>query len=97
MAAKLTGLMEILEEKGTELRLSYSGPLGDGIFELRCIQGSNITRTLYFFYTGKRLLSRTGSLRKQRKLRPQKSSWQRSGGPTGSDAMSMINDKRWFP
>jgi len=48
MAAKLVGLMEVLEEKGTELRMPYSEYLDDGIFELRCKQGSNITRVLYF-------------------------------------------------
>ncbi len=31
MVAKLLGLMEILEEKGTELRLPYSEHLEDGI------------------------------------------------------------------
>ena len=36
MSAKLVGLMEILEEKGTELRMPYSEHLEDGIFELRC-------------------------------------------------------------
>ncbi|MCR4749645.1 MAG: type II toxin-antitoxin system RelE/ParE family toxin [Lachnospiraceae bacterium] len=35
MSAKLVGLMEILEEKGTELRMPYSEHLEDGIFELR--------------------------------------------------------------
>ena len=44
MAAKLVGLMEILEEKGTALQEPYSAPLEDGIFELRCKLGSNITR-----------------------------------------------------
>ena len=44
MSAKLVGLMEILEEKGTELRMPYSKHLEDGIFELRCKQGSNITK-----------------------------------------------------
>ena len=37
MSAKLVGLMEILEEKGTELRMPYSEHLEDGIFELRCL------------------------------------------------------------
>ena len=31
MSAKLVGLMEILEEKGTELRMPYSEHLEDGI------------------------------------------------------------------
>ncbi len=44
MAAKMVGLMELLEEKGNELRMSYSEALGDGIFELRCKQGTDILR-----------------------------------------------------
>ncbi len=70
MAAKLIGLMEILEEKGTELRLPYSGPLGDGIFELRCKQGTNITRTLYFFYRGGKIIVTNGFTKKTQKTPP---------------------------
>ena len=50
MNAKLVGLMELLEEKGTALRETYSAPLEDGIFELRCKLGSNITRALFLLY-----------------------------------------------
>ena len=50
MRAKLTGLLEILAENGNQLREPYSKPMEDGIFELRCKVGSNITRVLYFFY-----------------------------------------------
>ena len=60
MAAKLVGLMEILEEKGTELRMPYSEHLEDGIFELRCKQGSNITRVLYFFFVGRKIVVTNG-------------------------------------
>lgn len=70
MAAKLVGLMEILEEKGTELRMPYSEHLDDGIFELRCKQGSNITRPLYFFYSGKRIIVTNGFVKKQQKTPP---------------------------
>lgn len=48
MNAKMVGLMEILEEKGTMLREPYSSSLEDGIFELRAVQGSNISRALFF-------------------------------------------------
>ena len=57
MAAKLVGLMEILEEKGTELRMPYSEHPENGIFELRCKQESNITRVMYFFYVGKKIVA----------------------------------------
>jgi phage-related protein len=67
MSAKLVALMEILEEKGTELRLPYSEHLEDGIFELRCKQGSNITRVMYFFYIGKKIVVTNGFVKKTQK------------------------------
>ena len=67
MAAKLIGLMDVLEEKGTELRLPYSKSMGEGIFELRCKQGSNITRVLYFFYEGKIIIVTNGFVKKTQK------------------------------
>lgn len=70
MNAKLIGLMELLEEKGTELREPYSAPLGDGIFELRCKLGSNITRALYFFFVGKRIVVTNGFVKKTQKTPP---------------------------
>lgn len=70
MAAKMIGLMDVLEEKGTELRKPYSAPLGDGIFELRCKQSSNITRALYFFYTGKKIIVTNGFVKKTQKAPP---------------------------
>ena len=68
-AAKLVGLMEVLEEKGTELRMPYSEYLDDGIFELRCKQGSNIT-VLYFFYIGKKIIATNGFVKKTQKTPP---------------------------
>ena len=70
MAAKLIGLMEVLAEKGTELRKPYSEHLDDGIFELRCKQGSNITRVLYFFYVGKKIIATNGFVKKTQKTPP---------------------------
>ena len=70
MAAKLIGLMEILEEKGTELRMPYSEHLGDQIFALRCKLGSNITRALYFFYSGRRIIVTNGFVKKTQKTPP---------------------------
>ena len=57
----------LLEEFGTELRLPYSRPLGDGIFELRSISGSNITRVLYFFIKGNTAILTHGFTKKQPK------------------------------
>lgn len=70
MAAKLVGLMEILEEKGTELRMPYSEHLEEGIFELRCKQGSNITRVLYFFFVGRKIIVTNGFVKKTQKTPP---------------------------
>ncbi len=49
MRAKLVSLMEVLEDKGTSLREPYTKHLVDGIFELRCKLGNNLTRALFFF------------------------------------------------
>ena len=67
MNAKMVGLMEILEEKGNLLRDPYSSPLEDGIFELRAVQGSNITRALYFFYIEGRIIITHGFVKKTQK------------------------------
>jgi len=67
MNAKMVGLMEILEEKGYSLREPYSAPLEDGIFELRAVQGSNISRALYFFYIEGRIIITHGFIKKTQK------------------------------
>jgi len=67
MNAKMVGLMEILEERGTMLREPYSSPLEDGIFELRAVQGSNISRALFFFYIEGRIIITHGFVKKTQK------------------------------
>ncbi len=67
MAAKIYGLMDVLSEAGTALRMPYSEHLGEGIFELRVKLGSNITRVLYFFYVGKTIVMTNGFVKKQQK------------------------------
>ena len=67
MNAKMVGLMEILEEKGYSLREPYSAPLEDGIFELRAVQGSNISRALFFFYVEGRIVITHGFIKKTQK------------------------------
>jgi len=68
MAAKISGLTHVLSEYGTELRMPYSRHLEDGIFELRAKIGSNITRTLYFFYVDKTIVMTNGFVKKTKKL-----------------------------
>ena len=72
MNAKMVGLMEILEEKGFSLREPYTAPLEDGVFELRAVQGSNISRALFFFYIEGRIVITHGFIKKTQKTpRPQ--------------------------
>ena len=49
MRAKLFGMIGLLQEKGNQFREPYTKHIDDGIFELRCKVGNNITRVLYFF------------------------------------------------
>ena len=70
MRAKLFRLLELLEEKGNTLREPYSKALDDGIFEIRAKQGSNITRVLYFFYIGNKIILTNGFIKKSQKTPP---------------------------
>lgn len=67
MQAKLYRLIELLEMRGGELREPYSKALGDGIFELRAQQGGDITRVLYFFVIGRRVILTNGFVKKTQK------------------------------
>ena len=67
MRAKMVGLLELLEEKGNALREPYSKLIEDGIFEIRCKVGSNITRVLYFFYFEGKIVLTNGFVKKTQK------------------------------
>jgi len=67
MRAKIFGLLGILQEKGNMLREPYSKHLDDGIFELRCKFGSDITRVLYFFYYEGSIILTNGFVKKTQK------------------------------
>jgi len=67
MQTKLFRLLELLELKGNELREPYSKSLSDGIFEILAIQGNNITRVLYFFIVGKKVILTNGFVKKTQK------------------------------
>ena len=49
------------------LREPYSKHLDDGIFELRCKFGSDITRVLYFFYYEGKIILTNGFVKKTQK------------------------------
>ena len=67
MQAKIFATLELLEASGADLREPYSKSLGDGIFEVRAKQGSNISRVLYFFVTGHRVILTNGFVKKTMK------------------------------
>ena len=65
--AKTLRTIDLLETNGPELREPYSGSIGDGIFELRTKQGSNITRIFYFFFVGQKAILTNGFVKKTQK------------------------------
>ena len=67
LLAKTLRTIDLLENNGTSLRGPYSEPLGDGIFELRTKQGSDITRVLYFFFVGNKAVLTNGFTKKTQK------------------------------
>ncbi len=70
MRAKVLRAIGLLEEFGTALRMPHSEHLGDGIFELRVKQGSDIERVLYFFFIGSKAILTNGFTKKQQKTSP---------------------------
>ena len=56
MRAKMLRTVSLLAANGPELREPCSKLLGDGIFELRAKVGSDISRVLYFFIVGRRVI-----------------------------------------
>lgn len=67
MRARVFRTIELLERYGYELREPYSKHLGDGIFELRCQLGTNITRICYFFFHGGNAILTNGFVKKTQK------------------------------
>ena len=68
--AKVLLDLDLLEVFGNRLREPYSKHLEDGIFELRTQLASDITRSLYFFYEGDRIIITHGFIKKQMKTPP---------------------------
>lgn len=67
LRAKIFMTLEFLEEKGPELREPFSKALGDGIFEVRTKLGSDISRVLYFFVVGRKIILTNGFIKKAQK------------------------------
>ena len=68
MRAKMLRTISLLA--GPDLREPCSKPLGDGIFELRAKVGSDISRVLYFFIVGRRVILTNGFIKKTQKTPP---------------------------
>jgi len=60
MRAKMVRAIALLQKNGTSLREPYSKPLEDGIFEVRAKVGTDISRVLYFFFVGHKIVLTNG-------------------------------------
>ena len=67
MRARLFRTIDLLAKNGNDLRMPYSQHLTDGIFEIRIKSGSDISRVLYFFVIGKRIVLTNGFVKKTQK------------------------------
>jgi len=70
MRAKMTWTIALLQSCGTELREPYSKHLTDGIFELRAKVGTDISRILYFYMIGRKVILTHGFIKKTDKTPP---------------------------
>ena len=67
MRSKLVMTLKVLQEQGNRLREPYSKHLDDGIFEIRGKVGTDISRVMYFFYYGGRIILTNGFIKRPRK------------------------------
>lgn len=67
MRAKMLMSIRIVRENGYQVRMPYSEELEDGIFELRAKVGSDISRVLYFFVLGRKIVLTNGFVKKTQK------------------------------
>ena len=64
MRAKMVRIIQLLETNGPDLRMPYSKYLGNGLYELRAKVGSDISRELYFFFSGQKAVLTNGFIKK---------------------------------
>lgn len=67
LRAKTLRSLQLLREFGRELREPNTKPLGDGLFELRTVEGGNTGRSLFFFFDGQRIVVTHGFVKKTRR------------------------------
>ena len=70
MRAKVLREITLLAVNGYELREPDSKSLGDGIFELRAKVGTDISRVLYFFFVGQKVILTNGFIKKTQRTPP---------------------------
>lgn len=68
MRAKILWTIKLLKTNRNTLGMPYSEHLQDGIFELRTKQGNKISRVLYFFYIGRKIILTHGFTKKTNKF-----------------------------
>ena len=67
MRQKMLRSIQALQDMGISLRMPLSESLEDGIFELRAKSGTNISRVMYFFIIGNRVVLTHGFIKKTQK------------------------------
>ena len=68
MQAKALRTIDLLEQNGPLLMEPCSKMIGDGLFELRVKQGTDIVRLLYFFIIEKKIIITSGFTKKTKKI-----------------------------
>ena len=71
LRAKIIRSVKLLEQFGQKLGMPDAKHLGNGIYELRTIQGNNIARCLYFFSAGDKAIVTNGVIKKTQKTPPE--------------------------
>ncbi len=64
MQAKIYWTLDLLEERGAELRMPYSEHIADGIFQIRVQAEGIAARVLYFFFVGGEIIVTNGFVKK---------------------------------
>ena len=70
LRAKTLRSIMLLEEFGENLRMPISKSLGNGLFELRTVFGSDTTRVIYFFVIDNKAILTHGFTKKTQKTPP---------------------------
>ena len=70
MRARVDKIIGLLRLYGGQVRMPYSEHLDDGIFQIRAQQEGNISRVLYFFTDGQKIILTNGFTKKTPKTPP---------------------------